>query len=135
YTALTGGSRTTYATGLAAHDAAHDVVRQMKERAAVLWGVEASAVKFANGQFNGGGESISFQELAAQLSETGGPVVGRATVNPKGVGGSFAGNIVDLRVDPETGKTDVLRFTVFQDAGKAIHPSYVEGQMQGGSAQ
>jgi CO/xanthine dehydrogenase Mo-binding subunit len=56
-------------------------------------------------------------------------------VDPQGVGGSFAGNIVDVEVDPETGKTQVLRFTVVQDAGKAVHPSYVEGQMQGGSVQ
>ena len=62
-------------------------------------------------------------------------MVGRATVNPRGVGGSFAGNIVDVEVDPETGKVTILRFTAVQDAGKAIHPSYVEGQMQGGSAQ
>ena len=135
FTAVTGGSRVTYATGMAAHDAAQDIVRQMKERAALLWGVEADTVSFSDGQFSSGSESMAFRELASQLSDTGGPVVGRATVNPKGVGGSFAGNIVDLRVDPETGKTDVLRFTVFQDAGKAIHPSYVEGQMQGGSAQ
>ena len=50
-------------------------------------------------------------------------------------GGSFAGNIVDVEVDPQTGKTEVTRFTCVQDAGKAIHPSYVEGQMQGGSVQ
>ena len=43
--------------------------------------------------------------------------------------------IVDVRVDPDTGKTDVLRCTAFQDAGIAIHPSYVEGQIQGGAAQ
>ena len=42
---------------------------------------------------------------------------------------------MDVEVDPETGKVEVLRFTAFQDAGKAIHPSYVEGQMQGGSVQ
>ena len=52
-----------------------------------------------------------------------------------GVGGAFAGCISDVEVDPETGKVDVLRFTIVQDAGKAIHPSYVEGQMQGGAAQ
>ena len=50
-------------------------------------------------------------------------------------GGSFCGNIVDVEVDTETGKVTVLRFTVVQDAGKAVHPSYVEGQMQGGSVQ
>ena len=43
--------------------------------------------------------------------------------------------IADVRVDPDTGKVDILRFTMAQDAGKAIHPSYVEGQMQGGAVQ
>lgn len=135
YTAVTGGSRTTYATGMAAHDAAHDVLRQMKERAALLWGVDASAVEVSRGVFSANGQSMTFAELAAKLEETGGPVIGRATVNPKGVGGSFAGAIVDVEVDPETGKTQILRFTSVQDAGKAIHPAYVEGQMQGGSVQ
>ena len=78
---------------------------------------------------------MTFKELAGRLHETGAPVVGRATVSPKGVGGSFATHIVDVEVDPETGKVDVLRYTAVQDAGKAIHPSYVEGQMQGGVVQ
>ena len=73
--------------------------------------------------------------MAAKIGETGGPVVGRGTVDGRGVGGSFAGCIADVEVDPETGKTTVVRFTSVQDAGKAIHPSYVEGQMQGGSVQ
>ena len=40
-----------------------------------------------------------------------------------------------MEVDPETGKVDILRYTAVQDAGKAIHPSYVEGQIQGGVVQ
>ena len=36
---------------------------------------------------------------------------------------------------PTPGKIDILRITAFQDVGTAIHPSYVEGQMQGGTAQ
>ena len=78
---------------------------------------------------------MAFKELAARLDETGGPVMGRGAVNPSGAGGSFAGCIADVEVDPETGKVSILRFTVAQDVGKAIHPSYVEGQMQGGSTQ
>ncbi len=135
FTAVTGGSRTTFATGWAAYEAAQDVVRQMKQRAAKLWEVEAAAVSFDSGVFTSGGRKLTFKELADQLPATGGPVVGSATVNPRGVGGSFAGNIVDVEVDPETGKTTILRFTAVQDVGKAIHPSYVEGQMQGGSVQ
>lgn len=135
YTAVTGGSRVTFATGIAAIRAAEDVNRQMKERAALLWGIEDEPVTVEKGVFKSGDNAISFADLAAKLPDTGGPVVGRATVNAKGVGGSFSGNIVDVEIDPETGKTELLRFTAFQDAGKAIHPSYVEGQMQGGSVQ
>ncbi len=138
FTAVTGGSRTTFATGLAAIRAAEDVKQQLIERVAKIWDVEPSAVSVEKGVFaagNGEDRSMTFKELAAQLDSTGGPVVGRAGVNPKGVGGSFAGNIVDVEVDPETGKVTILRFTAFQDAGKAVHPSYVEGQMQGGSVQ
>ncbi|MCE2463909.1 MAG: xanthine dehydrogenase family protein molybdopterin-binding subunit, partial [Dehalococcoidia bacterium] len=76
-----------------------------------------------------------FKEMASRLNATGGPIVGRANVSPGGVGGAFAVNIVDLEVDPETGKVDILRYTALQDAGKAVHPSYVEGQMQGGVSQ
>jgi CO/xanthine dehydrogenase Mo-binding subunit len=133
YTAVTGGSRTTFATGWAAHDAARDVVKQMKARAAKLWEVED--VEFAGGVFRAGERSMTFAELAGRLSETGGPVVGQGSVNPRGAGGSFAGVIVDVEVDTETGKTSITRFTAVQDAGRAIHPSYVEGQMQGGSVQ
>jgi CO/xanthine dehydrogenase Mo-binding subunit len=138
YTAVTGGSRVAFATGWAAIEAARDVVRQLKERAALLWSVEPAQVEYDHGVLvsrNGSGRRIAFAELAKKLAATGGPVVGRGTVNPRGVGGSFSGNIVDVEVDPETGKVTILRFTVFQDAGKAIHPAYVEGQMQGGSVQ
>jgi len=119
----------------AAWEAAQDVMRQLKERAAKLLDVEASSVTAEGGVFRSGDKVLTFRELAARLAETGGPVAGRGAVNPKGVGGSFAGCITDVEVDPETGKVTILRFTSVQDVGKAIHPSYVEGQMQGGSVQ
>jgi CO/xanthine dehydrogenase Mo-binding subunit len=135
YTAVTGGSRTTFATGWAAYEAAQDVMAQLKERAAKLWGVDAGSVSAERGVFRCESQSLTFRELAARLADTGGPVVGRGAVNPKGVGGSFAGCIADVEVDPETGKVSILRFTSVQDAGRAIHTSYVEGQIQGGSVQ
>ena len=138
YTAVTGGSRTTFATGWAAYEAAQSVKAQMIERAASIWDVEADSVQMENGVISSKSDpelSMTFAELAGQLGSSGGGVTGTASVSPTGVGGSFAGNIVDVEVDPETGKTDVVRFTAVQDVGKAIHPSYVEGQMQGGSVQ
>ena len=135
FTDVTGGSRTCFATGYAAYEAARDVVRQMGERAADLWEVEASEVEFTNGEFicnNGKKEQVGFKELAGKLDP---PVVGNASVNPAGVGGAFATHIVDVEVDADTGKVQILRYTSNQDAGKAIHPSYVEGQIQGGTVQ
>lgn len=48
---------------------------------------------------------------------------------------AFATHIVDVDMEPETGKVDVLRYTAIQDCGNANHPSYVEGQIQGGAVQ
>ncbi|TIU83833.1 MAG: xanthine dehydrogenase family protein molybdopterin-binding subunit, partial [Mesorhizobium sp.] len=60
---------------------------------------------------------------------------GHSELVADGAGVSFATHICDIEVDPETGATRVLRYTVVQDAGKAVHPTYVEGQYQGGAAQ
>ena len=138
YTAITGGSRTTFATGWAAYEAANDVKAQLIDRVATIWGVEPDSVEMQEGVIKSKTDTelnMTFKDLSAQLNDTGGPIIGRGAVDPAGAGGSFCGQIVDVEVDPETGKTEVLRFTVVQDAGKAIHPSYVEGQMQGGSVQ
>jgi CO/xanthine dehydrogenase Mo-binding subunit len=138
YTAVTGGSRTTFATGWAAYEAAQNVKKQLIERAATIWEVDADSIDMEDGVIKSTSDpelSMTFKELAAQLPGSGGLIVGDAAVNPQGAGGSFCGNIVDVEVDPETGKTSILRFTTVQDVGKAIHPSYVEGQMQGGSVQ
>jgi CO/xanthine dehydrogenase Mo-binding subunit len=138
YTDVTGGSRVTFSTGYAAYEAAKDIQGQMIGRAAVLWEISEDQVEASDGDYvatDGSGRSISFAELAAKMDETGGPIVGRATVDPKGVGGAFCTQIADVEVDTDTGKVEILRFTVVQDAGRAIHPSYVEGQMQGGAVQ
>jgi len=138
FTAVTGGSRTTFATGWAAYEAAQEVKTKMIARAASIWEVDADSVELVDAAFKSKSDpelSMTFTELAAQLGRTGGGITGTAAVSPTGVGGAFAGNIVDVEVDPETGKTEILRFTVVQDVGKAIHPSYVEGQLQGGAVQ
>ncbi|MCI0841477.1 MAG: xanthine dehydrogenase family protein molybdopterin-binding subunit, partial [Chloroflexi bacterium] len=138
YTSGTGGSSVTFKTGWAAFEAAQHLKEQMIDRLADIWDIGADQIELVQGVFRSRADkelAMTFKELAGQLNSTGGPIVGRAAVSPQGVGGAFAGSIVDVKVDPETGKVDVLRFTMVQDAGKAIHPSYVEGQMQGGAVQ
>ena len=131
------GSRTCHATGLAAIKAAEDIQAQLRQRAAMLWDVESEQVEYGDGATLTGpeGKTISFQEISGKLTQTGGPVVGRGSVNADKHGGAFGTHIADVEVDPDTGKVQVLRYTVVQDVGTAIHPSYVEGQMQGGAAQ
>ena len=138
YTFLTGGSRVTFATGWAAHDCAQDIKQKMIERAATIWDVSADDVELEDGEFRHKSDpdlKMTFKELAGQLNGSGGPISSQVSVDPKGAGGAFSTHIVDVEVDPETGKVTILDYTAIQDAGKAIHPSYVEGQMQGGVVQ
>ena len=138
WTGVTGGSRTAFSTGIAAISAAEKIRDQVIARAALLWEVQVEDVDFQGGVFTNAknpDEKLTFKQLAGKLLQTGGPVSASASSNPRGVGVAFCGNIVDLEVDPDTGKVDILRYTVVEDVGQAGHPSYVEGQMQGGTVQ
>ena len=135
YTEGTYGSRTTFATGWAAYDVSKLLREKLQERAAKLWETEPEKVQFDQGVFSYDDKHMRFSELAARLDETGGPVVASAAVQSGGHGPAFATHIVDVEVDPETGKVSILRYTAVQDVGKAIYPDYVESQIQGGVAQ
>ena len=138
YTSMTGGSGAAFKTGWASYEAAQDVKRQMIGRAALLWDTPADEVELEDGVFRHTSDpelSVGFAELAGRSAETGGPVVGSANMDPAGAGSTFATHVVDIEVDPETGKIEILRYTAAQDTGTSIHPSYVEGQIQGGVVQ
>jgi CO/xanthine dehydrogenase Mo-binding subunit len=138
---VTGGSRVTFATGLAVVNATRDVITQLKGRAAKIWEVEPEAVVWEDGEARpsstnvGKFEPLSLAKLAAMASKTGGPINGHAQLNAQGAGPGFGVHVVDLSVDRDTGIVTIERYTAVQDAGRAIHPGYVEGQMQGGAAQ
>jgi CO/xanthine dehydrogenase Mo-binding subunit len=135
YNFLTGGSRVTFSSGMAVIEAARDVIRQLCERAAKIWEVAPDEVIWEDGHARSGKLALSLAEIAKTAGKTGGPIVGNAAINAQGAGPSLATHVVDVEVDPETGKVTILRYTAIQDAGKAVHPSYVEGQMQGGAVQ
>ncbi len=141
YCDTTGGSRVTFATGMAVVEAARSVVRELRARAARLWECEPEQVVFVDGHCvpaEGSGldhAPLSVAEVAARAASTGGPINGQAQLTARGAGPGFATHLCDVEVDPETGRVDVVRYTAVQDAGRAIHPAYVEGQMQGGAAQ
>ncbi len=137
WTGVTGGSRTAFDTGLAAIQASEEIIRLMKARAAITWEMKEEDVSFDHGTFLCAKteDTISFKDLSARLMRTGGPVTCSVSAASPGSGPIIAGNLVDVEVDPETGKVDILRFTAFMDVGTAVHPAYVEGQIQGGTVQ
>jgi CO/xanthine dehydrogenase Mo-binding subunit len=149
---VTGGSRTTLATGGAVIKAAEILVQELRKRAAAIWTLDIEEVEWIDGTAvatsgtglenmnredaaTRGSKILTLAELAAKAGATGGPLCAVASLNAHNAAPSFAVNICDAQVDRETGKVDILRFTCVQDAGKAIHPAYVEGQMQGGAVQ
>ena len=141
YNMLTGGSRVTFAGGIAIVGAAEDLINQLRERAALTWDIPIDDVEWDDGEArpaNGHADKeapLSIAEIAKDMAKSGGPIVGRHSTNAQGAGPSFGAHVVDVDVDRETGRVTVTRYTVVQDAGKAIHPSYVEGQYQGGAVQ
>jgi CO/xanthine dehydrogenase Mo-binding subunit len=141
YNFLTGGSRSTFSSGMATVEAARSIVKEACARAAKLWELSPDAVTFEDGMVKPAGHNagkhkpMSIGDIARIAGKTGGPIVATSSLNAHGAAPSFGVHIADVEVDPETGKASVVRYTVLQDAGKAIHPAYVEGQYQGGAVQ
>jgi CO/xanthine dehydrogenase Mo-binding subunit len=141
FSAVTGGSRVTFAGGMAVTRATEKVVEELKRRAAVMWDIPPDAVEWRDGKaFPAGANAGSFEplslaQIAAKAARTGGPISAELQINAQGQGPGFATHICDVEIDKETGHVKILRYTAVQDVGRAIHPSYVEGQMQGGVTQ
>ncbi|MGI9425457.1 MAG: xanthine dehydrogenase family protein molybdopterin-binding subunit [Hyphomicrobiaceae bacterium] len=141
FSAVTGGSRVTFASAMVVTQSTDQVITTLRERAAKIWEIDVEAVVWEDGHARPAGpnagdfDPLSLADLAAKASATGGPITGKSSLNTTGAEGGFATHICDVEVDRETGHVEILRYTSFQDAGRAIHPSYVEGQMEGGVAQ
>jgi len=141
YNDVTDGSRVTFSSGMATIHAARAAIKVLCQRAAKMWGIAEDAVIWDKGYAKPAGPNagnfppLSLKEIAAEAGNTGGPIAGHHEYNADGAGVSFATHICDVEVDTETGRSRIVRYTVLQDAGKAIHPAYVEGQYQGGAAQ
>ncbi|MCI0546953.1 MAG: xanthine dehydrogenase family protein molybdopterin-binding subunit [Candidatus Rokubacteria bacterium] len=139
---LTGGSRSAFSGSMAVVEAARQIKADLCARAAKLWELTPDQVEFAGGQVRAkGGDAggkhtpLSIADFAKLAGKTGGPIGGYGRINAQGAGPSLGTHLVDLEVDPETGRVTILRYTVAQDAGRALHPGYVEGQFQGGAVQ
>ena len=138
---LTGGSRVTFASAMVVTQSAEKVITQLRERAAKIWKIDPEAVAWSNGEATPAGANagqfppLTLKDLAARASELGGPIGAGVQLNTVGADPGFATHVVDVEVDTELGIVRVLRYTAAQDVGRALHPDYVEGQIQGGVVQ
>ncbi len=142
YSHLTAGSRTTYATGWAVVNATREIIEKLRALAAKIWEIDVADVTWEAGHAvttkaggDGGVQRLGLNELAKKAMPMVGPIAGHSEINAGGAGAAFCGELVDVEVDPETGFVSPKRFTVVLDAGRAISPDYVEGQMQGAAVQ
>jgi CO/xanthine dehydrogenase Mo-binding subunit len=138
---LTGGSRVLFASSMVVTQATDKVIQTLRERAAKIWNIDPEAVKWENGAAHpaspnaGQFPPLTLEELAEKAPALGGPVGASVQLNTQGADGGFGTHICDVEVDVDLGIVRVIRYTAIQDVGRAIHPGYVEGQLQGGVAQ
>jgi CO/xanthine dehydrogenase Mo-binding subunit len=138
---LTGGSRVLFASSIVVTQSTEKIIATLRERAAKIWEIDPEAVKWENGAAHpvspNAGEfpPLTLAELAAKAPAMGGPIGAGVQLNTQGAEGGFGTHIADVEVDVELGIVRVIRYTAIQDVGRAIHPSYVEGQLQGGVVQ
>lgn len=141
YSNLTGGSRVLFASAMVVTESTEKVIATLRGLAAKIWGIDTDAVTWSDGAARPAGdnagkfEPLTLKDLAARANESGGPIGAGTQLNTGGAEGGFATHICDVEVDVDLGIVRIIRYTSFQDVGRAVHPAYVEGQMQGGVVQ
>jgi carbon-monoxide dehydrogenase large subunit len=140
----TGGSRSAYASGAAAVEAAAKVVEKGKDIASHVLEASASDIEFAEGRFriSGTDRSIGLLELAEKLrsgialppdaptsldvSHVTEPI---PSAYPNGC------HIAEVEIAPDTGEISVVSYVMANDFGTLLNPMLVEGQCHGGVVQ
>jgi CO/xanthine dehydrogenase Mo-binding subunit len=141
YNHVTGGSRVTYATGIAVVEACNKVIEDLRLRASLMWDTDIKNVVWSDGYAKpvdpsvGNFEPLSLKAIAGKRAVTGGPIGFEASTNAGGQAPGFSTQFVDVEVDPETGHVKILQFVAAQDVGRAIHRDYCAGQIVGGVVQ
>jgi CO/xanthine dehydrogenase Mo-binding subunit len=141
YAPVSGGSKITYTVGRAVERAAAHAREQLLRIAAEELEAAPEDLEIVDGVIRPIGvpaHEVSLAELAGRIRDFGSrhePVEGHGRVAQTSLAPSAAAHLAHIRVDPDTGRVDVLAYVVAQDVGRALNPAMVEGQMRGGVAQ
>jgi CO/xanthine dehydrogenase Mo-binding subunit len=141
YAGMSAGSKTTYTVGRAVKLAAEDARRQMLEIAARRLEAAPEELEMADGviRLNGSDEkTIDFRRIGRITTGFAAPhaaIVGTGTISTRKMAPGFTAQAAEVEVDTDTGEITLLGFAIAQDAGFAINPLSVAGQMEGGASQ
>src|SRR5882724_999826 len=141
---LTGGSRSLPVGGSALHEASLKIIDKGKQIAANLLEASAVDIEYGDGTFRVVGtdsqvDLFAVAEAAKDPSKLPpGMAPGLDTTqvqNPAGATFPNGCHIAELEIDPDSGVTTILRYTVVDDFGVVINPLLLEGQVHGGVVQ
>ena len=141
YAGLSGGSKITYTVGPAVIKAAEDARRQVLAIAAEHLEANIDDLIIADGRVHVRGapsRSVSVGQVATLSMQFGGqfiPVYGRGQTVIKNQSPIFGAHLAHVRLDPETGRVELLDYLAIHDVGRAINPPEVLGQVHGGVVQ
>ncbi len=130
---LTGGSRFLAIGGVAAGAAADEVIKKGMELASQKLEVAPGDIEYKDGEFRVAGtdRKISLFETA----KASGGIEALHTRTPEHYTYPNGCHICEVEIDPASGETKVVRYTVVDDFGRAVNPLLLEGQVHGGTAQ
>ncbi|MET0941930.1 MAG: xanthine dehydrogenase family protein molybdopterin-binding subunit [Mesorhizobium sp.] len=132
----TGGSRSIPLGGVSASRAGEDLAEKIRKIAADE--LEASAVDIelvdATARIVGTDRAIGFSDVAKAAKQSGdlkgfGEFVQDEATYPNGT------HICEVEIDPETGQTVVVAYTIVDDFGVTVNPILLAGQVHGGVVQ
>jgi CO/xanthine dehydrogenase Mo-binding subunit len=141
YAGAAAGSKTTYTVSPAIKQAVEEARAQVLEIASEEFEVDPADLEIVDGAVRVRGvpgKAISLSKLAAKTMQFGGkypPVIGYGRHAENRLSPAFCAQLVEVRVDPETGQVQIPRLVIVQDVGRAINPSGIKGQMIGGAVQ
>ena len=139
----TGGSKSLLASGTAFVEASRQVAEKGQLAASFILEAAANDIEFQSGQFRiaGTDRGISLLDLAARVAAGPVPDGCPTTLNVdhvhKSAPATFPNgcHVAEVEIDPETGVTEVLRYTMVGDFGTIVNPIIVKGQLHGGVVQ
>ena len=141
FAGMSAGSKTLFTVGRAVKAAAEDARQQLFNIAAERLEANPDDMESVDGEIRVKGspdKSIPFRRLAGITTGFGAlypPVVGKGSITARKQAPGFTAQVAEVEVDEETGQVTLLNWGIVQDAGFAINPLSVAGQMQGGATQ